>query len=130
MTRPKADTDAWLLDPITRDRQVANSVVRGIRTIEVLLRGIRDDLDESRTLRAEVSALMERSAYNEARAEALLDLIEGSHSIAPEAKGRARELVRGRSAAFDFAPCEIAFCGLPSGHRDPHRPRQRARAQR
>ena len=102
MTRPKADSDPWLTDPVSRDRVIAKTVVMGIREITVLLRGIRDgQADEARALRRDNARLRNDliAAYRE-----LAQVRSGEHQDRP-----------------DFPPCEKEGCPLPRDHFEPHR---------
>ena len=108
MTRKKADEDPWLTDPISRDRVIAKTVVEGMHSIIQLLRGIRNDLDESRALRDDIRRL--EGHVRDLEAELALSRPNGA---------------RIRSAP-SFEPCPKVGCGLPSGHTDPHRPRMHA----
>lgn len=103
MTRPKGE-DEWLLDAITRERVVADVVVKGIRNVLVLLREIRDNFNESKELRQRYDALNDRHIELLTRVATV--------KLGPE--------VIKRPAGFE--PCQLPACGLPSGHTDPHRP--------
>lgn len=102
MTRPKADSDPWLTDPISRDRVIAKTVVEGMRTIITLLRGIRDQMDETRSLREENRILRSEMA----------DLARAVTMAGLPVPHKPRE----------YPECEIPGCALPFGHNDPHRP--------
>jgi hypothetical protein len=106
MTRPKADSDPWLTDPIARDRVVAGTVVKGIRQIIVELRNIRDDLDESISLR-----------------NRLQDLEEDFRDFRMQV-GQSIDLPAGSYPTYAFEPCEQEVCSLPRGHRGNHRARR------
>jgi len=102
MTRPKADSDPWLTDPISRDRVVAKATVHGIREILVTLREIRDDLGRTRALEAE---------NREIRGE-LRDLwaaVRQQKGFVPQPRPQM------------FPPCEREQCVLPEGHPGNHR---------
>lgn len=109
MTRPKADSDPWLTDPISRDRVIAKTTVEGIRTIISLLRGIRDEIDESRALRQEVREMRKEMV-------GLTSALLSANIPLPE---RAR----------GYEACPASGCALPSGHSDPHRPSTRDAAR-
>lgn len=102
MTRPKADTDPWLTDPVSRDREVSKSVVYGLRTITSLLRGIRDD-----------SVLTQQSMQREIRElrQEVIDLWQANADM------------RGKQPArrTDFEACPEGVCSLPGGHQGNHR---------
>lgn len=101
MTRPKADSDPWLTDPISRDRVIAKTVVEGMRTIIGLLRDIRDSAGETnRVLLRENQMLREQ----------LIEAYRQTNS-SPVVKPPRR----------DYPPCEKVGCPLPLGHSDPHR---------
>lgn len=100
MTRPKADSDPWLTDPVSRDRVIAKTVVSGIREITVLLRGIRDgQAEEIRTLRRENTRL---------RGDLIAAYRESAH------------LSAGHKVDPGFPPCEKEGCALPLDHFEPH----------
>lgn len=105
MTRPRADSEGWLTDPISRDRTIAKTVVEGIHQIITLLRGIRADLDESKALREDIRRLEGR----------LRDIEVEFAAQRPSGPLRGRRL--------DYESCPKPGCGLPSGHTDAHRPR-------
>lgn len=101
MTRPKADADGWLTDPISRDRAIAKVVVEGIREIIILLRAMRDERavttaleTENRELRREVHDLW---------------LAVHAQGISPPARRQT------------WPPCEVEYCALPEGHPGNHR---------
>lgn len=107
MTRPKADADGWILDPIARDRIVAKEVVYGIRQMTLLLRGIRDDMVESRALRDRIEEL--ETEVRDVRSE-MASLRAGSGGQ--------------RVTTQRWTPCSDPQCSLPSGHTDNHRGRR------
>jgi hypothetical protein len=101
MTRPKADSDPWLTDMVSRDREIAKTVVYGIREIVVLLRGIRDgQAEEIKTLTRENARLRN-------------ELIDAYRSYARPQTTKA--------AISDFPTCEAQGCALPQGHFEAHR---------
>ena len=107
MTRPKADSDPWLTDPVTRDKHVAKIVVEGMRTIINQLRAIRDEIAESRAYREEnqqlqghIGDLEERIARLEAGRE---PVHTGKYRIAP------------------YMKFEDERCSLPLGHLGNHK---------
>lgn len=87
---------------VSRDREIAKTVVYGIREIISLLRSIRDGQAE------EVKSL---TRENRRLQEELIAVYRRQESMAPVA----RDLHR------DFPPCERAGCSLPEGHFEPHR---------
>lgn len=100
MTRPKADSDPWLTDMVTRDREVAKTVVYGFRTIISLLRGIRDETAANQTaMQREIRELRQEviDLYSEVR------------------KGQPVK----RSPSF--VGCPKPECSLPDGHPGNHR---------
>lgn len=104
MTRPRADSDPWLTDMVSRDKEIAKTVVYGIRTIITLLRDIKDgQAEEARILRQENARLRDD----------LLEAYRAASSMPPSP----REIRR----ANDVPPCEMAECSLPLGHFDAHR---------
>ena len=102
MTRPKADADPWLTDPIARDKVVAKTVVAGIREIITLLRAIRDEAAETKALRAE---------NQELRAE-MSDLWRSMVGISGSSPSRRID---------PYERCNIGHCALPDGHPGNHR---------
>ena len=101
MTRPKADTDPWLTDPVSRDRVIAKTVVEGFRQIILLLRGIREDaLEENRQLRHENAQLRD-------------DLMEMYRTRTTPMPPPIRHT--------DLALCLTTGCALPEGHPGNHR---------
>jgi hypothetical protein len=87
---------------VSRDREIAKTVVYGMRTIIGLLRDIRDDLaareayeDEIRSLRAQITDLSE--AVSKSRGNS------------------------GPSRERDYSVCLIRGCSLPQGHWGNHR---------
>lgn len=104
MTRPKADSDPWLTDMVTRDREVAKTVVYGFRTIISLLRDIRDVLgEESRASRTERQQMREEMA----------EMYRQIKSLSQNSGSRVR--------AMPFEACDHARCSLPKGHLGNHR---------
>jgi hypothetical protein len=102
LTRPKADSDPWLTDPVSRDRVIAKTVVSGMREIIVLLRGIRDgQADEIRALRRDNAHLR-------------TDLIAAYRELA-QVKSSPNHVDPG------YPPCEKEGCPLPRDHYEPHR---------
>jgi hypothetical protein len=123
VTRPKADEDGWLTDPISRDRVIAEAVVRGMRNIELLLRGIRDDaITAYREVHEEIREVRDNVERDRWRTQTLLEIIAESPSVDPALRARAAEALP-QSAKMRFTPCPNHSCALPSGHTDPHRPR-------
>lgn len=102
MTRPKADSDGWLTDPISRDRAIAKAVVEGLSEIKMLLRGIRSDLDES---------LGMRQAMREVEDEVRDLRMALATSVGPP---RERDL--------GYIKCLTPMCILPVGHNGGHQP--------
>ena len=109
MTRPKADSDPWLTDPISRDRVIAKTVVEGMRSIIGLLRTIRDEnslakafADENRDLRAQLQELREE-----------VTLLRSAQ--VPHFKGGSRY------AVYPYTKCPDERCSLPVGHLGNHR---------
>lgn len=90
---------------VSRDREIAKTVVYGIRTIISLLRGIRDEIaTENAELRREI-----RESRQETR-----DLWE---QLARQGMtSRPKPSRKG----FEFG-CEIESCSLPAGHAGNHR---------
>jgi hypothetical protein len=88
---------------VTRDREIAKSVVYGLRTIISLLRGIRDELaDEQATMRRDIRELRQE----------VIDLWEAGvrrDGIAPP-------------KTTSYEACENTYCALPFGHSGNHRP--------
>lgn len=104
MTRPKADSDPWLTDPVSRDREVSKAVVYGLRTIISLLRAIRDEqADESRVLRAEL-----RNTQADIR-----DIWEYVATGGPTPPALATRP--------PYPRCGVEGCSLPDGHFGNHR---------
>src|SRR4029077_8168929 len=101
MTRPKGDSDPWLTDPISRDRVIAKTVVEGMHTIISLLRGIREDLGETRALRDE-------NRQMRAEIHDLWIALNGVGASAPRKRA-------------DYNECMSAGCSLPDGHLGNHR---------
>ncbi len=106
MTRAKADSDPWLTDMVSRDREIAKTVVYGIREIIQLLRGIRDDLNQERA-----SLLRENARLRDEISEAYREHA-GRDSVRPVTFDK-----RGPG----FVSCEAHGCPLPMGHDEPHR---------
>lgn len=102
MTRPKADSDGWITDPIARDRVVAKTVVEGIRQIVRELRAIRDELGETRALREE-----NRELRTEVHDLWLAHYAQGGGAV-PKPKSQ-------------WPACEVEYCALPDGHPGAHR---------
>lgn len=103
MTRPKADSDGWLTDPVSRDREVSKAVVSGFRTIISLLRAIRDEQAESRALQVEL-----RETRQEVR-----DLWEQL--------SRSQVKTPSHFRTNDYPSCDEDRCSLPEGHLGNHR---------
>lgn len=112
MTRPRADSDGWLTDPISRDRVIAKAVVDGLRNITVLLRDIRNDLTAT-NLEMRVEMRMMR--------EDLYDL-RRRVGVVPDAPPK----VSGDS----WEHCSIVGCSLPVGHYGAHRGSRRGTGRR
>lgn len=109
MTRPKADADGWLTDPISRDRVIANVVVKGIREIITLLRAMRDEQAVTRALEQE---------NRELRGE-IQDLWQAVHAQAGARLPTHKPL---------WEACPWSGCSLPSGHPGNHRGSLRAQS--
>lgn len=102
MTRPRADSDGWLTDPISRDRIIAKTVVSGIREIIGLLRAMRDEQAETRALREENRELR-REVHD------LWTAVQPhTDSVTPK-------------AVFGYNVCAMEGCALPDGHSGNHR---------
>jgi uncharacterized membrane protein len=86
---------------VSRDREIAKTVVYGIRTIISLLREIRDELGARRQYEDEIRALHSRIGD-------LSDAVARSHS------GVGRESRR-------YTSCDVRGCSLPKGHLGNHR---------
>lgn len=110
MTRPKADADPWLTDPVSRDKVIAKTVVEGMRTIIGLLRTIRDENAANRAILAENRSLREDIGDLQRELALLRGLIDGTS-----------EHRRPRHRTASYVPCSNESCSLPVGHPGNHR---------